>query len=174
VQALLNFLARTWPNGDTKIPSSVGDSSVLHIVAMFNGTDMRNSPYTVILPPGYFAPEGANTRYPVMYFMHGYGMDPEGIAQLSVIAKNAMIDPQQSDATRMQKFIMVLVDAKCRPGGDVNNAPLPITGDLCEEGTFYTDHPQGTAQAESELIELQAYIDANYRTKTPADIQITQ
>lgn len=109
-----------------------------------------------------------------MYFMHGYGMDPEGIAQLSVIAKNAMIDSSQTDGTRMQKFIMVLVDARCRPGGDVNGAPLPVAGDLCEEGTFYTDHPEGTAKAETELMELQDYIDANYRTKQPADIQITQ
>lgn len=174
VQALLNFLARTWPNGDTKIPSVVGDSSQLNINAMFNGSNNRNSPYTIILPPGYFAPENANTRYPVMYFMHGYGMDPMGIAQLSVIAKNAMLDPNQTDATRMAKFIMVLVDARCRPGGDVNTAPLPTNGDLCEEGTFYTDHPDGTAKAETELIELQNYIDSAYRTKQPADIPITQ
>ena len=30
----------------------------------------------VILPPGYTQPENASKRYPVVYFLHGYGMDP--------------------------------------------------------------------------------------------------
>ena len=74
----------------------------------------------------------------------------------------------------MPKFIIVLVDGKCRPGGDVSAAPLPTDGDLCEEGTFYTDHPEGDAQATSELMQLEDFIDANYRTKAPADLPFTQ
>lgn len=171
-QSLLFYLASRWPDGDTAIAPV--DSANSHITGMFNGSDGRNSPYTVILPPGYNQPENASKRYPVLYFMHGYGMDPEGIASLSLIAQNAMVDDRQPDDRRMQKFIMVLVDAKCRPGGDVANGPLPTTGDLCEEGTFYTDHPEGTAQAESELIELEDFIDQNYRTKAPADVEVTE
>jgi len=85
-----------------------------------------------------------------------------------------MVDSRQSDQTRMPKFIIVLVDGKCRPGGDVSQAPLPTTGDVCEEGTFYTDHPEGDAKAETELMELEDYIDANYRTKAPADVEVTE
>ena len=171
-QSLLYYLASRWPGGDRALAPV--DSAQSHIQAMFHSSAGRDSPYSVILPPGYFQPSSANTRYPVLYFMHGYGMDPEGIAQLSLIAQNAMIDSRQSDSTRMQKFIIVLVDARCRPGGDLANGPLPASGDLCEEGTFYTDHAEGTARAETELMELQDYIDASYRTKTPADIAITQ
>ena len=140
----------------------------------FTAASGRMSPYNVILPPGYTQPENASKRYPVVYFMHGYGMDPMGIAQIALIAQNAMVDSRQSDTTRMPKFIIVLVDGKCRPGGDVSAAPLPTDGDLCEEGTFYTDHPEGDAQASSELMQFQDFIDANYRTKAPADLPFTR
>ena len=93
---------------------------------------------------------------------------------VALIAQNAMVDSRQTRHPRMPKFIMVLVDGKCRPGGDVSAAPLPTDGDLCEEGTFYTDHPEGQAKAETELMELQDYIDANYRTKAPADLPFTE
>ena len=171
-QSLLFFLANRWPDGDRAIAKV--DSANSHIQATFMASSGRMSPYSVILPPGYTQPENASKRYPVVYFMHGYGMDPEGIAQVSLIAQNAMVDTRQSDSTRMPKFILVLVDGKCRPGGDVSAAPLPTTGDLCEEGTFYTEHPEGDAKAMSELMELQDYIDANYRTKAPADLPFTE
>jgi hypothetical protein len=106
--------------------------------------------------------------------MHGYGMDPMGIADIALIAQNAMVDDRQSDSTRMPKFLIVLVDGKCRPGGDVSQAPLPAGGDQCEEGTFYTEHPEGDAQEETELMDLEDYIDANYRTKMPADLPFTE
>ncbi|MDB4964520.1 MAG: hypothetical protein JWN44_209 [Myxococcales bacterium] len=169
-QSLLFFLASRFPDGDRALAPV--DSSHSRVSGMFHSAAGRDSPYTVVLPPGYTQPENATKRYPVVYFMHGYGMDPEGIASLSVIAQNAMVDDRQPDDKRMQKFILVLVDAKCRPGGDVKQAPLPTNGDLCEEGTFYTDHPEGTAKGESELMELQDYIDQNYRTKAPADFPV--
>ncbi len=171
-QALLWFLATRWPDGDRAIAPV--DSAHSTINAMFTSAAGRQSPYTVILPPGYNAPENASKRYPVVYLFHGYGMDPTGLAQVSIIATNAMADSRQSDATRMPKFILVLVDAKCRPGGDVSVGPLPTTGDLCEEGTFYAEHPEGTAKAESELIALQDFIDANYRTRPAADVAVTE
>ena len=39
-----------------------------------------------------------------------------------------MVDTRQSDTTRLAKFILVLVDGKCRPGGDISQAPLPTDG----------------------------------------------
>jgi hypothetical protein len=171
-QALLFYLANRWPDGDRALAKV--DSANSHITATFAASSGRMSPYSVILPPGYTQPENADKRYPVVYFMHGYGMDPEGIAQVSLIAQNAMVDTRESDATRMPKFIIVLVDGKCRPGGDVAQAPLPDGGDVCETGTFYTDHPEGDAKASSELIELEDYIDANYRTRAPADVPFVQ
>jgi hypothetical protein len=171
-QSLLFFLGNRWPDGDRALATV--DSANSHVMATFTAKSGRMSPYSVILPPGYTQAENASKRYPVVYFMHGYGMDPEGIAQVSLIAQNAMVDSRQSETTRLAKFILVLVDGKCRPGGDVSQAPLPTTGDVCEEGTFYTDHPDGDVKASSELIELQDYIDANYRTKTPTDVPVVE
>lgn len=172
VQAMLWFLSTVWPDGDRALASV--DSAHSQVMGTFHSAAGRDSPYEVILPPGYNAPENANKRYPVLYFMHGYGMDPMGIGMLSLIAQNAMVDSRLTDQTRMAKFIMVLVDARCRPGGDVLSAPLPTDGDLCETGTFYTDHPEGTAKAEAELMELQDFIDTMYRTRPPADVAVTQ
>ncbi len=171
-QALLFYLANRWPDGDRAIAPVDSDNS--QIMGTFMSSSGRMSPYEVILPPGYTQPENASKRYPVVYFMHGYGMDPMGIADIALIAQNAMVDDRQSDSTRMPKFIIVLVDGKCRPGGDVSQAPLPAGGDLCEEGTFYAEHPEGDAQEETELMDLEDYIDANYRTKMPADVPVTE
>jgi hypothetical protein len=168
-QALLYYLSRTWPGGDRKIPPP--DNMPAQKDDMFTSSNGRVNPFTVVVPPGYYQSQNANLRYPVMYFMHGYGMEPNGLAAISAVVREAMLDDSKPEADRMQKFILVFVDGKCRPGGEIgDNGPLPTTGDLCEEGTFYTDHPEGTAKGETILDELQDYIDANYRTTPPGDV----
>jgi hypothetical protein len=75
-------------------------------------------------------------------------------------------------ATRIQKFIVVFPDGRCRPGSD--GVPVPPTGDGCEQGTFYVNAPLGgTAQSETEILELMDYIDANYRTKAASTATVT-
>ena len=142
---------------------------------MFTASSGRMSPYSVILPPGYTQPENASKRYPVVYFMHGYGMDPEGIAQVSLIAQNAMVDTRQSDTD---------AHAEVHPRARRRQVPsraatsrrrrCPPTAICARTGTFYTDHPEGDVKAMTELMELQDYIDANYRTKAPADLPLTE
>jgi hypothetical protein len=170
-QALLFFLAKVWPGGDRKIPPP--GTTPPQKDDMFTASDGRKTPFTIVLPPGYNAPESANLRYPVVYFMHGYGMEPSGLAAISAVVANAMVDESRPEAERMQKFILVFVDGKCRPGGEIGDSgPLPTDGDLCEEGTFYTDHPEGTAKSEMILDELQQLIDSTYRTSMPADVSL--
>ena len=157
-QALLFFLAKTWPGGDRKIEPV--DSAHAETDTMFTASDGRVTPYTVVVPPGYNQPENSATRYPVVYFMHGYGMEPSSLAAISAVVQNAMVDERTPEKDRMQKFILVFVDGKCRPGGEIaDTGPLPTDGDLCEEGTFYTDHPEGTAKGQMILTELEALID---------------
>jgi S-formylglutathione hydrolase FrmB len=170
-QALLFFLAQTWPGGDRKIPPPGFGS--MQKDDMFTASDGRVTPYTIVLPPGYMQPENANLRYPVVYFMHGYGMEPSGLAAISAVTGNAMVDESRPESQRMQKFILVFVDGKCRPGGEIaDSGPLPTDGDLCEEGTFYADHAEGTAKGEMILGELEALIDQTYRTAMPADVTL--
>ena len=72
-------------------------------------------------------------------------------------------------ASRIQKFIIVYVDGRCRPGSD--GVPVPAGGDGCEEGTFYLDAPLGgSARMEQNLLDLMTFIDTTYRTK-PASTQ---
>jgi hypothetical protein len=166
VEVLMYFLASRWPGGDRAIAPADSLMSQINDMQTFAG---RPSPFTVLLPPGYLRPENATKRYPVIYFMHGYGMEPDQLSALTLVTRTAQLDPRLPEARRMQKFILVLVDGKCRPGGELGNGPIPTDGDGCETGTFYTDHPEGAAKMEAALTELMAYIDATYRTLPPAD-----
>ncbi len=126
-------------------------------------TTGRVSPFSLFLPPGYDKPENANKRYPVVYVLHGYGQQPSDLVALSAVIANNMIATAPL-SSRIQKFIIVFVDGRCRPGSD--GVPVPPGGDGCEEGTFYLDAPKGgTARMEQNLLDLMDYIDATYRTK---------
>jgi hypothetical protein len=168
-QMMFYFLSHVWPDGD--VNTDVNDSGTF-IDDTFMASDGRMTPYAVVLPPGYN--DDAVKRYPVVYVGHGYGMDPDGMKDIAVIATSAMLNDQVPPERRMQKMIIVIADAKCRPGGEVQNGPLPDGGDMCEEGGFYTNHPDGLYHGEDQLIELQQVIESKYRTKAPADIEVMQ
>jgi hypothetical protein len=170
-QVMFYFLSHVWPGGDTSVDVSDSGSS---IDDMFTATNGRVTPYSVVLPPGYNDPGNANLCYPVVYLGHGYGMDPSGMKAVAVIANSAMVNDNVPAERRMQKMIIVLIDAKCRPGGDVANGPLSPDGDQCEEGGFYSNHPDGTYQGADELLQLQDIIDGKYRTKAAADVEVVQ
>ena len=79
-----------------------------------------------------------------------------------------MEDSQKSGATRLGKMIAVFVDGRCRID-PTTNAPE------CIRGTFYVDsnrsvngHPVG--QLDDWFEEVMTYIDANYRTLGPSDV----
>ena len=98
-------------------------------------------------------------------------MDPEGLGKSTgSLIHSFMSDPDP--ARRLPKAVLVFVDAKCRPGGNVPDGPLPTDGDLCEEGTFYTSHPTGTYKGESLLEELDAYLRATYRLREPEVVEV--
>lgn len=169
-QMLFYFVSRAWPDGDTDVDVSPGRT----VDAMFTAKNGRQAPYSVVLPPGYDDEKNANRRYPVFYMGHGYGMKPEDLAQVAIVASNAMVNGSVPPERRLQKFIMVFVDGMCRPGGDIKNAPLTMEGDLCEEGIFYAEHPDGSAKAETHLLELQDLVESKYRVRAPADIDVVQ
>ena len=129
------------------------------------------TPYAIFLPPGYENSENADRTYPVVYFLHGYGMDPSDLVLVSAIFENYMTNPSWEPTQRFQKLIIVYVDGRCRPTRD--GVPVDPSGDLCERGTFYMDAPGGgPAQMETNLLELMDFIDANYRTKAAEEVEI--
>ena len=126
----------------------------------------RVSPFGMILPPGYDSPSYADTRYPVVFFLHGYGQQPQDMVASAIIFQNWMISPSLPEDLRMQKLIMVFPDGRCRSDDSV-----PDSEKECIRGTFYADsvRPDGP-QMETILFELMDYIDANYRTKSPEEL----
>jgi hypothetical protein len=169
-QMLFYWLSQRWPDGDRKIPNDTSSRNVDDMITLSNG---RVSPYTLVTPPGYDSPENANLRYPVIYFGHGLGMQPTDLGPVIAVFQNAMLDDKTPEEKRLPKFLFVVADARCRPGGEVRDAPLPTDGDLCEEGAFYTDHPEGSYIGEKQFVELQHQIEAQYRVKAPADVMVS-
>ncbi len=163
------WLNAQWPNGN--VDDTEDGGQIINDMTFTSPSTGRVSPFGLFLPPGYDAPENADKRYPVVYFLHGYGQQPSDLVSLSAVFANYMISDQPLDY-RFQKFIIVYVDGRCRPGSD--SVPVDTTGDMCEQGTFYLDAPLGgQAQIETILLELMDHMDATYRTKTPSMEMVT-
>lgn len=163
------WLDKRWPDGDREDTLEGGET--MKNLSYTSPTTGRASPFSLFLPPGYSKPENAGKRYPVVYFFHGYGMEPQDLADLSAVFANYMTAEQPIEY-RFQKFIIVYVDGRCRP--QLDGVPVDPTGDACEGGTFYTDAPLGgKARMETNFLELMDHINATYRTKTPAEATYT-
>ncbi|HSN27516.1 MAG TPA: hypothetical protein VLT45_14575 [Kofleriaceae bacterium] len=169
IETGFSFIDHRLPDGDR---DDALDGGVLMKGLTFTSPHTgRVSPYALSLPPGYNDPANANKRYPVVYVLHGYGQQPDDLIALSAIIANHMISTEPL-ATRIQKLIIVYVDGRCRP--DANGVPVPAGGDGCEGGTFYLDSPLGgTAQMETNLLDLMAYIDTTYRTRGTTQSAVT-
>ena len=170
VQTAFAWLNQRWPDGN--VDDTYDGGMIIKDLTFTSPTTGRVSPYGLFLPPGYNKPENADKRYPVVYFLHGYGMEPQDLADLSAIFALNMqaTNPIES---RFQKYIIVYVDGRCRPQRD--GVPVDPTGDLCEGGTFYLDAPLGgLARMETNLIDLMDHVDATYRTKgaSAADVRV--
>lgn len=130
----------------------------------FTATTGRTGPVSMVLPPGYFLEENQGRRYPVVYFLHGYGMSPEDLVALGLLMWADMNTPRVGSSRRMQKMILVFPDGRCR-------------GNECLRGTFYTDAPEevpGGAQMQTFLLDLMSHVDAEYRTRSPESFQVVE
>ncbi|MBI5486702.1 MAG: hypothetical protein HY905_05175 [Deltaproteobacteria bacterium] len=161
-------MSARWPGGDRQGHAADVDT-MFYVDDWASPSTGRVSPFGLILPPGYSDPSYADTRYPVVFFLHGYGQKPEDMVASAIIFQNWMISPSLPEDLRMQKLIMVFPDGRCR-----SDESLPDPQQECIRGTFYADsvRPDGP-QMETILFELMDYIDANYRTKAPEDLPET-
>lgn len=171
VSTVFTWLDKRWPNGDREPVQTAGQ--ILRTQMFTPPTTGRPTPYAVFLPPGYDTPANATRRYPVVYFLHGYGQEPDDLVILSAVFETYMLDSGLSIDDRFQKFIIVYVDGRCRP--NVDGVPVPEGGDGCEGGTFYMDAPGGgLARMETNLLELMDHIDGLYRTKASEMVEVVK
>jgi enterochelin esterase-like enzyme len=116
---------------------------VTYTSAFFGGTQRQ---FDVYLPPAYDAPNQADTRYPVVYLLHGSPGNPDNMLQ-------RLLTPGILDQLIINRDIrpVIVVAPDGRSG-----APLP---------TQWMDSTQGHFPVESAFVdEVIPYVDAHYRT----------
>lgn len=190
------FASNAWPDADRTLSQAlVGDPSspgynaekttinelgtaceiAGHCETYFTGPRTRRmGPIAVTLPPGYAleASRARDLRYPVLFVLHGYGQQPQDLQATAAVTVNYEESTVASAATRLAKMIVVYVDGRCRLD-PVTNAPE------CIEGTFYMDSPRvvdhhPVGQLDDWFEEVMQYVDANYRTLPPSDVNIVE
>jgi hypothetical protein len=162
------------PDGGTTIDASCCELAG-HCETYFTGpVSQRMGPIAVTLPPGYALAGNVarGERYPVLYVLHGYGQDPRDLEATAAITSNYMNDSQKSAASRLAKIIAVYVDGRCRID-PVSSKPE------CIRGTFYmnadrTVNGRKIGQLDDWFEEVIQYVDKNYRTMGPSDVDVVE
>jgi S-formylglutathione hydrolase FrmB len=103
--------------------------------------DSPDRPVIVYLPPSYTTQP--QRRYPVVYFLHGYGANADAYARVLALPDG----PDRAIAAGAREMIIVLPDAFTKYSGSMYSSSL-TTGDW---ETFVAR-------------DLTGYIDAHYRT----------
>ncbi len=170
IQSAAWWMQSRWPNGDRRImpyvaqPDNAGRCANGYFCSFEFRSDRANrtGPVSVYLPPGYHRPENRAVTYPVLYVLHGYGMQPQDLLGLGFVIGTFMSSGQIAEWQRPAKFIMVFPDGRCRPG------------DGCLEGTFYVDSPIGNARMETYFLELNEWVSRTYRARPPGDVDVVE
>ena len=154
------------------------DDLVLHSTTL--GADWA---YSVVVPPGYDDPQNAQTRYPVVVVMHGYGMTAQAMAGTgavpNVLATEGLAHPMITLFPSGQCcWVDGQGDKACVDSNDagVSYQSLGYQRE-CDTGTFFVDRQGLTGKPSDQtpygqaLIELMQTVDQNYRTMAPANGQ---
>jgi hypothetical protein len=141
--------------------------------------------YVISVPPGYSAPENAQARYPVVFLLHGYGMDPGGFAATSIITDSYTTDTD----IQLRPVIFVYPQGRCCFHNTVTGAKdcrnIDDTGKEfqgqanwqrdCHSGTFWVNRTGYTASDATlygdAFFEMMGHVDSNYRTLAPAEVE---
>ena len=185
---LFGWAGQVWPS--LPRPSTTGGSGLgdrlladLEYESMALGAK-RN--YAVYLPPGYDEPANADVRYPVLYQLHGYGMEPNGMMGTSVVADPYMRDAQTG---RLRPMILVFPSGRCcheqpstgaRDCRDADDQGVPYDGRpgwrrACRTGSFYVNgqgYTPGTGLRYADAFyELVDEVDRRFRTLPSAPVE---
>ncbi len=148
---MLAWISHSWPDGDFEPLDPPGEAQVLQ--ASYDSAILdRERPYWIYLPPGY--EQRPDRRYPVLYLLHGMGMEPELMTSSVLFA-----EPWMNEGV-LQKFIIVFPDGRC--------------GEDCLAGTFFANQSgrqlPPLRYEDAFVQELMAHIDASYRTRPAVEM----
>jgi S-formylglutathione hydrolase FrmB len=132
----------------------------------------------VYLPPGYH--REPQSRYPVLYFLHGYGAMPPTIASLQAI-KAVVPRPLRPLVSGLARSIPTLetLDALVlsgelppfilvQPDGSLHRAhkyaARGLDGELSWKGSFFTDSPRTGRYAQYTFGDVVEHTDRTWRT----------
>ena len=170
IQLIMSIAQGFWPRADLSYRRSpVGDPGYIGQDTYMSQTLGREQSYSYVLPPGYHEPEYANEDYPVLYFLHGQGMDHEGTAATGILFQIAMSESQTVGQSDWTKFIIIFPNGECPEATE--DKPEP-----CHSGNFWTDFIDGDpeTQFQSDFMELMDVVDDRYRTRPPEDVPLSE
>ncbi|MBL8916461.1 MAG: hypothetical protein JNM17_37525 [Archangium sp.] len=182
IATLYNFIGAQWPTLPRPVAPQGGSSQAMRErTEWFDSTALgAKRGYGLFLPPGYDAPENAETRYPVLFILHGYTGEPKQMLQSVFLADTYMKDT----AVALRPMIIVAPSGACcfrhrtsnardcREADD-SGAVLAMSSEWereCVGGSFFIDQTGGGTAYEQSFFELMAVIDAKYRTLAPAEV----
>jgi hypothetical protein len=170
IQLIMAVAQGFWPRADLNYrPSPVGHEGYIGQATYQSTTLGIEQSYSYVLPPGYHDPDYAGETYPVLYFMHGQGMDHEGTAAMGILFQIAMSESQIQGKSDWTKFILIFPNGACPEATPEKAAP-------CHSGNFWVDFVSGDRETnyQSDFLELMDVVDREYRTRPAEDIPLSE
>ncbi len=133
--------------------------------------------YAVSLPAGYNDAENAAVRYPVVFLLHGYGMEPGSFSSASLITDLYVADPKLA----LRPIIYVFPYGRCCWTNAAGQRDCRESDDQgrelgqqagwqreCSSGTFWINRkgytPDDGTKYGDAFFELMDHVDVKYRT----------
>ncbi|MBS1149061.1 MAG: putative esterase [Myxococcaceae bacterium] len=184
---MFNWAAATWPNLERPLtPFGGASASERQKITWFDSKLLKaKREYAIALPPGYDLPENKDKRYPVLFMLHGYGMDPKGFLGTSLITDSYVTDKDVNFRPIIQVFpsgrccfVNQTTGAKdCRETDDTGRDIDRLAGweRECHSGSFYVNRrgytPDDVSLYGDAFFELMDHVDQTYRTQPAAEVE---
>jgi hypothetical protein len=184
---MFNWAGATWPKlSRPATPWSTTSATERQRIEWFDSKALNaKREYAIALPPGYDLPENADQRYPVLFMLHGYGMEPKGLLGTSLVTDGYAMDPEVAFRPMIQVFpsgrcCFVKLDTHEKDCRETDETGARIGTRVgwereCNSGSFYVNRrgytPQDTTAYGDAFFELMDHIDHTYRTLSATEVE---
>lgn len=179
---LFNWAASHWPSLEkAPVPKLVnGEQKTAWFQSKALGAKWE---YAIALPAGYNDPENTARRYPVVFMLHGYGMEPGSFVPSVLVADSYVANPGLALRPMIYVFpygrccwVNAAGEKDCRETDDMKRELGSIGGweRECKSGTFWINRkgytPADGTRYGDAFFELMDHVDATYRTLPAAEV----